>query len=59
MLSFWMRPALAKGVIRKDPDALKNWLPESNLYIAHSGNSSTAPFMLYDRVARWSTPPIH
>ncbi len=51
-------PCSGEGVVRKDPDALKTGR-QKVIWISrrHSGNCSTALFMLYDPAARWSTPP--
>ncbi len=51
-------PCSGEGVVRKDPDALKTGRQKA-IWISrrHSGNCSTALFMLYDPAARWSTPP--
>jgi 16S rRNA (cytosine1407-C5)-methyltransferase len=52
-------PCSGEGVVRKDPDALKNWSPESNLEIAATQRELLdSAFHACAPAARWFTRPV-
>lgn len=52
-------PCSGEGVVRKDPDALKNWSPESNQEIAATQRELIdSAFHALRLVVRWFTRPV-